>query len=128
MPHTFTSLQHPLEKLLEAEHFLGRLLSAEDLTFQFELNTFLSAGRSVTFVLQKTMADVPGFDARYARQRERMKEDAEMRFFLDLRNISQKQRPGSYIYGGSMTGGKMSGLSVTRPVPALSLSDATDWR
>ena len=61
MSYTFTTLRHPVEKLLEAEHFPARLIHSNGLEFQFELNAFLSASRSVTFVLQKAVADVPGF-------------------------------------------------------------------
>ena len=88
MPHTFTTLRHPVEKLLEAEHFLARLNQSDGLEFQFELNAFLSASRSVTFVLQKALADAPGFAVWYEQQQARMKADAAMRFFLELRNIS----------------------------------------
>ena len=59
LAHTFTTLRHPVEKLLEAEYFLARLTCADGLRFQFELNAWLSASRSVTFVLQRAMAHVP---------------------------------------------------------------------
>ena len=111
MSHTFTSLQYPLEKLFEAEHFLGRLLSADEREFQYELNAFLSAGRSVSFVLTKTMAGVTDFADWYARKQDEMRADEEMRFFLELRNISQKQGPVSYISGGHMTAGSLSPTS-----------------
>lgn len=91
MPRTFTTLRHPVEKLLEAEHFLARMVESDGLKFQFELNAFLSASRSVTFVLQKALADVPGFAVWYEQQQARMKADAAMRFFLDLRNVSQSK-------------------------------------
>lgn len=93
MSHQFTSLRHSVEKLLEAEHFLGRLLSSEGLRFQFELNAFLSASRGVTFVLQKAMSTVPGFASWYGRQQAQMKSDASMAFFVSLRNVSQKEGP-----------------------------------
>lgn len=87
--HTFTTLRHPFEKLLEAEHFLGRIFQSNGLKFQFELNAFLSASRSISLVLQKAMARFPGFDAWYEEQQDRMRADAAMRFFLELRNISR---------------------------------------
>ena len=114
MPHTFTTLRHPVEKLLEAEHFLARLIHSYGLEFQFELNAFLSASRSVTFVLQKAMSDVPGFTTWYEQQQARMKADAPMCFFLDLRNISQKQGPIS-IVGGSLPRGGWTYRFVGRP-------------
>jgi hypothetical protein len=55
MAHTFTTLRHPVEKLLEAEHFLAALSRPSALVFQFELNAFLAASRSVTLFLQKSM-------------------------------------------------------------------------
>lgn len=104
MPHTFTTLRHPVEKLLEAEHFLGRLADSDGLEFQFELNAFLSASRAVTFVLQKAMSDVPGFAEWYQRHQEAMRSDPAARFFMELRNISQKQGPVAFV-GGSLPGG-----------------------
>lgn len=103
MTHRFTTLRHPVEKLLEAEHFLARLVHANGLEFQFELNAFLSASRSVTLVLQKAMSAVPGFTSWYAQQQARMKRDEAMRFFLELRNISQKEGPVCFV-GGSLPG------------------------
>jgi hypothetical protein len=114
VPHTFTTLRHPVEKLLEAEHFLARMVESDGLEFQFELNAFLSASRSVTFVLQKALVDVPGFAAWYEEQQARMKADAAMRFFLELRNISQKQGPVSFV-GGSLPGGGWTYRFVGRP-------------
>jgi hypothetical protein len=114
MPHTFTTLRHPVEKLLEAEHFLALLPHSSGLVFQFELNAFLSASRSVTFVLQKAMSDVPGFANWYAQQQASMKADDAMRFFIELRNISQKQGPVSFV-GGSLLNGGWTYRFVGRP-------------
>jgi hypothetical protein len=97
MAYAFTSIRHASEKLQEAEYFLGRIASAAGLEFQFNLNAFLSACRSVTFVLQKSMAAVPGFASWYDEQRREMKGDAAMGFFLELRNISQHEGPVSYV-------------------------------
>lgn len=104
MVHTFTTIRHSVEKLLEAEHFLARMVESDGLEFQFELNAFLSASRSVTFVLQKNLAHVPDFTTWYKQQQTRMKADTTMRFFLELRNISQKQGPVSFV-GGALPGG-----------------------
>lgn len=104
MPHTFTSLRHPVEKLLEAEHFLVGMIAAAGLEFQFELNAFLSACRSVTFVLQKALSEVPSFASWYKLQQASMSADPAMRFFLELRNVSQKEGPVALV-GGSLPGG-----------------------
>ena len=118
MAHEFTTLRHPLERLLEAEYFLAGLSRSSGLEFQFELNAFLSASRSVTFVLQKAMANVSDFQAWYEHQQAIMKADTVMRFFLELRNVSQKQGPVSFI-GGSRIGGGWTYRFVGRqhPVP-----------
>ncbi|OIQ87049.1 hypothetical protein GALL_311090 [mine drainage metagenome] len=113
--HTFTTLRHPVEKLLEAEHFLARMTTSDGLEFQFELNAFLSASRSLTFVLQKTLSGVTGFAAWYEQQQVRMKADPAMRFFLELRNISQKQGPISFV-GGSLPGGGWTYRFVGQPL------------
>lgn len=103
MTHRFTSLRHSVEKLQEAEYFLAGLVAANGLEFQFNLNAFLSASRSATFTLQKSMATVSGFDTWYENKRREMKADPALGFFLELRNISQHEGPVSYV-GGSLLG------------------------
>ncbi len=105
MPHVFTSLRHATEKLLEAEYFLGRCMEVSGPYFQYELNAFLSASRNVTFVMQSSMSKVSGFSDWYAEKQAEMRTDAAMRFFLELRNVSQKQGPVSYVGGSTMKGG-----------------------
>ncbi len=114
MPYIFTTLRHTVEKLLEAEHFLARLIHSNGSEFHFELNAFLSASRSVSFVLQKAMSDVPGFASWYEQQQVRMKADISMAFFLNLRNISQKEGPIS-IAGGSLPDGGWTYRFVGEP-------------
>lgn len=107
MPHTlimayrFTSLQGTIEKLLEAEYFLGGLTTSCGSEFGYNLNAFLSACRSTTFVMQKSLSHVTGFRAWYDDRRRLMKADPAMGFFLELRNISQHEGPVSYV-GGSI--------------------------
>ena len=79
------------EKLLEAEYFVNRLALLSFEGFAYELNAFLSAARSVTFLLQKEMRDVPGFDDWWASQVTEMRDDLEMEFFKEARNFSQKE-------------------------------------
>ena len=114
LAHTFTTLRHPVEKLLEAEHFLARLMYADGLRFQFELNALLSASRSVTFVLQSAMAHVRHFACWYEQKQVQMKNDPAMRFFLVFRNISQKEGPVSFV-GGSLPRGGWTYRFVGRP-------------
>lgn len=105
MTHTFTSLRHPLEKLLEAEYFLARMRRAGGLSFQFELNAFLAACRSVTLLLQKSFAEVPGFARWYEDRQTEMRADRAMKFFIELRNLSQHAGPVSYVGGACLDGG-----------------------
>jgi hypothetical protein len=104
MSHSFTTLLHPVEKLLEAEFFLASMTRSDGHIFQFHLNAFLASSRSVTFVLQSEMSDVPGFLTWYKDQQTAMKADSAMRFFVELRNVSQKQGQVSFV-GGSLPGG-----------------------
>ncbi|NSZ85224.1 hypothetical protein G6L97_13720 [Agrobacterium tumefaciens] len=114
MAHQFTTLRSAVEKLLEAEYFLAHLAQVSGPAFQFELNAFLSASRSVTFVLQKVMSEVPGFATWYAQKQAVMRTDTAMRFFIELRNISQKQGPVSFV-GGSLPGGGWTYRFVGQP-------------
>ena len=56
-----TSLLLVEEKLLEAKYFVARMMRcANPSFFAFELNAFLSASRSVVFLIRKEMMRVPG--------------------------------------------------------------------
>lgn len=87
----FRSLLLVEEKLLEAEYFMRRLSRSRGHEFGFELNAFLSVARSVTFLIQKEMSKVSGFAEWWEARRAEMRADEAMRFFLELRNYSQKE-------------------------------------
>lgn len=99
----FRSLLLVEEKLLEAEYFMRRLPRKRGYEHGFELNAFLSAARSVTFLIQKEMSKVPGFAEWWEERRAEMRRDDAMRFFLDLRNYSQKEGRISILGQGSTT-------------------------
>ena len=86
-----TSLLLVEEKLLEAEYFGRRLRLLAAPESDYELNAFLSAARSVTFLLQKEMDRVSGFSTWWTKRQKVMQRDDAMRFFKDLRNRSQKR-------------------------------------
>lgn len=86
-----TSLLLVEERLLEADYFARRLRRSPPHHLQYNLNAFLSAARSVTFLLQKEMAHVPGFREWIANKQEDLRADVAARFFLLLRNFSQKE-------------------------------------
>jgi hypothetical protein len=79
------------ERLLEAEYFARRLRRLWGEAFGYELNAFLSAARSVTFLMQKEMAHVPGFPDWWSGKQRELKANPVARFFLGLRNFSQKE-------------------------------------
>lgn len=85
-----TSLLLVEERLLEAEHFALLLNTKYPLEIQFYLNAFLSAARSVTFLVQKELAHTKDFSAFWSLVQAELREDPAARFFLELRNFSQK--------------------------------------
>lgn len=97
------------EKLLEAEYFADRLHLLLFAEFTYELNAFLSAARNVTFLLQKEMKSVPGFDSWWCNKQIEMGNDPAMNFFKEARNISQKKgRVSVGGIGGLLAGGEKS--------------------
>lgn len=108
MTRHFTSLQGTIENLLEAEYFLGMLTKSNGAEFGYNLDAFLAACRSVTFVMQKALSSVEGFGAWYDKCRRHMKTDPAMGFFLELRNISQHEGPVSYVGGATLASPKWS--------------------
>ena len=79
------------KKLLEVEYFVDRLPLLFFEGFAYELNAFLSTARSVTFLLQKEMRDVPDFNSWWSDRVAEMKGDPAMVFFRESRNFSQKE-------------------------------------
>ncbi len=105
-PIRLTSLLLVEERLLEAKYFASRLAKQNDRDrFGYELNAFLAAARSVTFLLQKEMARVPGFADWWDVQRHHLSNDPAATFFLKLRNLSQKEGRVSLV-GGSLGQGR----------------------
>jgi hypothetical protein len=97
-----TSLLLVEERLLESDYFARRLRNQRGSDrFRYELNAFLAAARSVTFLLQKEMAKVPGFSDWWNVQRTVLAGDPAMRFFLNLRNYSQKEGRVSVVGSGT---------------------------
>jgi hypothetical protein len=113
-----TSLLLVEGRLLEAEYFLKRMARERGEAFGYNLNAFLSAARSVTFLLQKEYSKVDGFAEWWALEQATLADDPAARFFLELRNYSQKEgrvslvgtsprqrrgkrRPWSYRFAGT---------------------------
>jgi hypothetical protein len=79
------------ERLLEANYFVDQMEAAGmGLEVGYNLNAFLSASRAVTFLSQKEMSRVVGFAEWWADRQIEMRADPAMKFFVELRNFSQK--------------------------------------
>ena len=91
MSRLLTSLLLVEERLLECEYFIRQLSRTRGDLFRFNLNAFLSSSRAVTFLIQKELSKVADFQRWWATQPAAMKSDLAMRYFLELRNFSQKE-------------------------------------
>lgn len=124
-----TSLLLVEERLLEAKYFARRVAKQSDRDrLGYELNAFLAAARSVTFLLQKEMARVSGFAEWWDGQRHVLSRDPAAAFFLKLRNFSQKEGRISLV-GGSLSAGRWSyrfAGNAERVPPALLNRDVAD--
>ena len=94
-----------IDRLIEAEYFLLKASNSQGREFQFNMHAFLSAARNVTFSIQYLLSDTPQFSEWYLLQQNAMRNDKEMKFFVELRNITTKQGPVNYISGSLPCGG-----------------------
>jgi hypothetical protein len=98
-----TSLLLAEERLQEAEYFGLQLPHHDGVAVNFHLNAFLSAARSVTFLVQKELRHVPGFSTFWKKIQQELSENDSAKFFRDLRNFSQKEGKVRIVgYGGLM--------------------------
>lgn len=119
-----TSLLLVEERLAEAEYFARRMFDLPDsYVLGYELNAFLSAARSVIFLLQKEFAPVAGFNEWWTADRASLGADEAARFFLELRNFSQEEGRVS-IVGGADRDKKRRYMFVgtAEPVPSALLN------
>lgn len=79
-------------KLDEAGYFLEQMKKFPDeRTIVFNLDAFLCASRSVTFVLQKEFSENERFNVWYESKQREMQADPLLTFFRDMRNVSVKE-------------------------------------
>lgn len=85
------------KKLRESQYFYNQMLEnyAEPEKFEFNLQAFLSAARSVTFVMQKEYSKKPNFEEWYELKRKEMQADEMLRFFHKARTVSIHEKPVS---------------------------------
>lgn len=79
----------------EAKHFGGQMqFYVEDPPkFAFSLSAFLSAARSVTFIMQSEFNNLQGFDIWYEDKQKEMSSDKDFKFFNNLRVVTIHQKP-----------------------------------
>jgi len=83
------------QKLLEVNYFLEQMKNTQSSrdAFKYNLSAFLSAARSVTFVMQSEFRRVSGFNDWYSQKQVETEGDDLMKFLKDKRNITVKQEP-----------------------------------
>jgi hypothetical protein len=89
MKRSFDNVDHKVE---EAEYFLS-LMEAKNAfipEINFLLSAYASAARSITFALKAVLGDAPGFGEWYARHQAVLRADSVAKYFIELRNFSQK--------------------------------------
>ena len=76
------------DKLREVEFFLSKLCHTTRLSFEADcyFSAFVSAARSVTFAMQASLKDVPGFTDWYENAQKQLKIDPLAPFFVEIRN------------------------------------------
>jgi hypothetical protein len=103
-----TSFSIVEEKTFEADYFLDKLKDCSGGQIRearFNLSAFISAARSVTFTIQKSLDGVDGFESWYKTQQDFLKNDQLADFFQNARRLSQ--HVGHYhINMGSFSKGK----------------------
>jgi len=87
------------DRLKAAEYFLQCMVDkrAERDAFRYNLEAFITALRSVTWIMQSEFHDVPGFLEWYDEQKAIMKADNELKPLHAKRNTIQKDRPISPV-------------------------------
>jgi hypothetical protein len=89
----------PLVELGEARYLLERMreTAPDHEAFAYNLSAFLSAARSVTFLLQKEFAHRPGCNKWWVGERQRIRGDQRMILFNDKRVEALHIRPAALV-------------------------------
>ena len=78
------------EKIKETDFFLEQLTNSKNLSdARYYLSAFLSASRSITFVLQASISEINGFQKWYEEQQVKLKQNDLAKYFVEARNLSQ---------------------------------------
>jgi len=83
------------DKLSEANYFLERMKEhvMDGEAFRYNLSAFLTAFRSVTFIMRKEYNRISGFEEWYRKKQIEMKKDEKMKLLKEKRNITIHQKP-----------------------------------
>ncbi|MDR1181906.1 MAG: hypothetical protein LBL13_08005 [Bacteroidales bacterium] len=89
------SFQIVEDKIGETDFFLEKIKKTTCgkelfLGTRYYLSAFSSAARSITFALQAAMKDIPDFEEWYEQHQNKLKQNDLARYFLEVRNLSQK--------------------------------------
>lgn len=89
---TWPNTEH---KLAEAEFFLRQLEASHKAhsAFDFYLSAFISAARSVTWIMRAECSKKPGWKEWFKAQEPDREGNKLLKAFTKIRNESQKQRP-----------------------------------
>ncbi len=100
-------------KVGEADYFLDKLKEVQGhyVEFAYVLSAFASASRSITFALQAVMSKYPGFDDWYVTHQEKLRGNNLAKYFVSLRNYTQKVGEIPVGHTGTMRKGKIKHLS-----------------
>jgi hypothetical protein len=101
----FTSLRYALERLQEAEYFLGWMTIADNSTFPFHLHAFLSACFNAIEMAGKSLAGTPGFRDWLRSRKDEIAQDPSMNFFMASRHLLTHEGPVPYVAGANRDGG-----------------------
>ena len=106
------------QKLEEAKYFLSQMQAniENPKNFAFNLSAFLSAARSVTFVMRSEFARFSGFDGWYKSKQEEMNGDGDFKFFNDMRVVTIHQRTVTPHRKTHITISETISASLTRKV------------
>ena len=82
-----------LKKVEQARYHLDLMKAAppDGDVFLFNLTSFISSAREVTWYLQKEFRGNPKFEVWYTTKQQQMREDETFRFFLNKRNVVVKE-------------------------------------
>lgn len=80
------------DKINEADFFIEAIKDCKDfIQCKYYFSAFVSATRSITFVLQACLRDIDGFDEWYNNKQQFLRNDELAKYFVEARNKAQKQ-------------------------------------